>query len=174
MYVKNNSFHLGFSLFELLVVIVIVGVLVSTVSLAFIGDASQQLRSESFRFAKTVELMREYALYDDKSFGLFLEPNAYRVVEYNDNASLWQQTNVRLFNTHTVHGAIGIDFSELNTASQDAAPHLVVHSTGEITPFSVEFFVLDNPDSRWVADSDGLSKVSVRSANAIGEYDERG
>lgn len=73
----------GFSLIEIMVVILIIGMMVSGVSVIFGGKTNEEtLRDEMFRFSATFQFASDYALLNNKELGLVVENNAYGFVEY--------------------------------------------------------------------------------------------
>ncbi len=74
----------AFTLVELLVVLVLVGILASTVILGFTGaDTEQRLKGNAQNLADTIELARQYALQRNREWGLYVQPDSVRFVEFD-------------------------------------------------------------------------------------------
>ena len=157
----------GFTLLELLVVFVIVGLLMGTVVLGFTGaDAEQAMRGTAERIAMRIELARQYALQRNKEWGVYVEDTDYRFAEFDPIQATWVEQAHRPFLSD---GAIerisfrvaveGLDLEQFG-AGEDDLPDIIVFSSGEITPF--EWFVDPEWDSlAWVVSSDGLARATV-------------
>ncbi len=64
----------------MLVVVVIVGMLASTVALGFVGsDREQNLRTEAERLAELIEMARSEAVQRNEEWGLTVQPDGVSV-----------------------------------------------------------------------------------------------
>jgi general secretion pathway protein H len=80
----------GFSLIEILVVIVIIGIIsgIALLSLGILGD-DRQLQTEARRLTSLVELAQDEAMMQGREFGLEFMNDSYRFVEYDPFTSQW-------------------------------------------------------------------------------------
>ncbi len=79
----------GFSLLELLVVIVIISILFTFSTLAIRGTSAEELiQTEARRLDRIVQLAMEEAILKGEEYGLEFKPNSYRFLRYRENK--WQ------------------------------------------------------------------------------------
>src|SRR6056297_2461571 len=80
----------GFTLLEVLVVIVLVAVLSGTVIMGFTGaDTEQRLRGSAEQLAYTIELARQYALQRNREWGMYVRPEAVEFAEFDPEQQTW-------------------------------------------------------------------------------------
>ena len=82
----------GFSLIEILVVVVIVGIVASIalLSVGLVGD-DRELQTEARRFAALVEVAQDEAMLQGREFGLEIMATSYRFVEYDAFTNQWAE-----------------------------------------------------------------------------------
>src|SRR3990167_10840638 len=81
----------GFTLVELLVVIVILGSLIGLAVLSTgIAGPARELRNEAERLAGLIAVLAEEAVLDNREYGLLLQAEGYRVLRYDTLAARWQ------------------------------------------------------------------------------------
>lgn len=160
----------AFTLLELLVVIVIIGVLAGMVVLGSFGMSKERdLRTEAERLALLVELARDQSLQRNESWGMHVRPDGYEFVTYDAVEQAWVEVEAKPFQarntTLTVQLSSKIEqFEQLigETHEERAAlPQIFIFANGEQSPF--EITVTPSWESTpWVVYSDGLSRTSAR------------
>lgn len=150
----------GFSLIEILVVIVIVGIVTSIalLSMGLLGD-DRELQTEARRFAALVEVAQDEAMLQGREFGLELMANSYRFVEYDPFTNQWGElfgddifrlrqlpegTELDLF-LEGQSVLLDPDPARLDAQDDDDArrpietyePHIFVFSSGDVSPFEL-------------------------------------
>jgi general secretion pathway protein H len=82
----------GFSLIEILVVIVIIGIIMSiaVLSITLVGGDSQ-LRDEAQRIVSLVDVARDESLLQGREFGLEFMQTSYRFVEFDPLTLQWSE-----------------------------------------------------------------------------------
>lgn len=78
----------GFTLLELLVVMVIIGITLGTVSFNAMPDERQVLQNDAQRIALLLQLARDEAIVRNRPIAFEAEPDRYRFLLHDDNA--WQ------------------------------------------------------------------------------------
>lgn len=149
----------GFSLLELLVVIVIIGILISFTTLAIRGaDPEDLIKEEAQRFNQLLQLAQEEAIFKGLEYGVAFTPNSYTFLVQIENQ--WRHLDDdRLLRTrelqHNVEIELSVDQTGIvltspnsnpgTTASDDKPelnPQTYLLSSGEITPeFSAKFVI---------------------------------
>lgn len=134
----------GFTLIEILVVIVIIGVILSFATLA-IGDGgrAKQLEQETQRLAWLLTQARYEAIMQAEEFGLLVDVDEYRF--YKLQGQDWQVLQEDIFRPHSlpsgIQSELRIDGNSiiLNKKCQQSscAPQLLLLSSGEFTPFEI-------------------------------------
>jgi len=151
----------GFTLLEVLVVIMIVGLLAGLVGLTQV-DSGQQARREAERLRSLIGLVRADALLNHRDYGLRLEEDRYSVL-LRTNDGRWQPAlqyreqqlpaDIRL----RLH--VEVNLLEPDTPVSGKGPQLLVLSNDEISPFTLRLEQRLTPVLS--LHSDGLEEVRI-------------
>ena len=158
--------HQGFTLIEMLVVVVIIGILAGTIVFNFVGaDREQNLRTEAERLALLIEMARSEAVQRNEECGVSIGPAEYRFLVFDAKRGAWIEQQNRPFQPRTVADmafVVRVDAMTTPAAkSAKDAPLIIMSSSGEQTPFEVEI----TPTWQsipWRVVSDGLSRTSAQ------------
>jgi general secretion pathway protein H len=83
-YLKNTTRQNGFTLIEVMLVIVLVGLMVSVIQFSVSGDkAEETLELSSKRFAGVFEIAAEYGLLNNIELGLMIDKKGYQFLGYD-------------------------------------------------------------------------------------------
>lgn len=83
---KHLKFSQGFTLIEIMVVMVIFGIMVSLVSINFSGQTPEKkLEEASGQFSSIFELAAEYGLLNNREIGLKVERNSYEFLAFSND-----------------------------------------------------------------------------------------
>lgn len=164
----------GFTLFELLVVLVIVGILVTAVTLSVGGDRrGEALARESQRFAALVRLASEQAVLRSEEWAVQVDPDRYRFLRLDETlgqAPEWIPIeDDALFRARELEPGTWLELElegrdmSLVDAGEDEdeeaiKPTLLLLSSGEVSPFVAEFEARDT-DSRFRITSNLLGEL---------------
>ena len=161
---KHKHRQQGFTLIEVMLVIVLIGVMVSAVQFTFSGNKAEQLLEQnSARFAGVFDVAAEYGLLNNIELGLFVQKNTYQFLGY-DGVSWSPIASNPMFEVFTLPEGIEMtlqlddlpieepllfDSSLLINEDQDdnfteveqkkTIPQVYMLSGGDITPFSLTF-----------------------------------
>jgi len=130
----------GFTLLEILVVVVIVGV-ISTAFLFSVGGGRQnQDQDEALRFAALVRLAGQEAMLRSRELAVEFLPQGYRFMQYQDQA--WQPLQDDILRPRVIPEGLFFDVqvegSDMVISADEAQPvRILFFSTGEMTPFEV-------------------------------------
>lgn len=160
----NSRGEHAFTLIEILVVIVIVGIVsaVALLSFGILGD-DRNLQREARRLGSLIELANDEATMQGRDYGLEIMLSGYRFVEHDPLTEQWheiigdetlrarqleEQTEFELFiedrrvllEEEAAETETDEDEDERETDRSlidDYAPHVLILSSGDITPFEL-------------------------------------
>lgn len=156
----------AFTLLEVMLVILLMGLLASAVVISFVADSTEdKLNTETERFQQAVQFIASQAMLKQQEWGFFISTKEYRFLYFD--GSIWLPANEpQLLLPYSLPDGItaqleleGLPGSESNLLSQlnwqqddtleeteaEAAPVLpqvFILSSGEISPFQVVFSAL--------------------------------
>ena len=153
----------GFTLIEVLVVVVIIGIIsaVAVLALGNLGD-DRELQNEARRMTSLIEMASDEATLQGRDFGLELLQRGYRFVEFDPLTEQWSEVfgddlmrprtladntefdlfleDKRVLLKVDAADAKGSDDDDDSSLIQAYVPHVLVLSSGDITPFVLEIF----------------------------------
>ena len=154
----------GFTLIEILVVLVIIGVLTSLVALSISPNKASAQR-ESRRFHQVLEAAREQAVLFNQDLGLELTENSYQVLHWRSQQWWPLQTSIfseyRLAdNLHQTLWVNGLEDEYKADDSDKPQPQILLFATGEVTPFG---WTLKDPaeNSQWRLSANPLGAFNL-------------
>ena len=164
----------GFSFIELLVVVVIIAVFAGAtiLSVGTLGS-DREIDREVFRLRTLLELLREEAVMQNRSYGVLFSETGYRFYIYDPQRLLWFEPiddrflRERLLQEPLSLGLrledrdITLDREFDSEALEAPEPQVVLLASGEMTPFEVAFYrELDGGRILLSAALDGTLEVS--------------
>lgn len=173
----------GFTLIEIMVVVIIVGVVASAAFLSMGALRNDRaLTDEARRFIALAGVASDEAAMQGREFGLELMSGGYRFVEYDAYNEQWADVlgdeTLRLrnleeeleFELYVEGKSILLDDNpaELSNMNEDESPagldpyspHLLIYSSGDATPFELHIF--RNADNyRVVLRGDALGSIEI-------------
>jgi general secretion pathway protein H len=137
----------GFTLVEILVVVVIIGVLSAGLLLSIsLTGRDRDLEKESDRFLALLNYAREQAELQTREYGVILQDDNYEFVSYDMHRGMWRS----IFEDDALRARklpYGLDFKlRVDTRqvvlkkpvdAKDKTPQLMIYSSGELTQFEV-------------------------------------
>jgi general secretion pathway protein H len=165
----------GFTLVEILVVVVIIAIVISLAVLSVgVTGRDSQLDEESRRIAGLVDLLHDRALLEGRDFGLRIEPTAYEFVVYEPRRDRWmtlgQEQEFRhrdlpkgvSFQLELDSQVVVIKPLDRNLSGGDAAPpapQIAIAASGEGTPFRLTL-QREGTTAKASVEGDALGKVT--------------
>jgi general secretion pathway protein H len=169
----------GFTLVEILVVVVIMAVVISLVVLS-VGTTGRdtQIDEESRRIEGLVGLLHERALLEGRDFGLRIEPAAYEFVVYDSFRDRWMMLDQdQEFRHRNLPKGLSFQLQldsqivvikpidrSLGSDTAQPAPQLAIAASGEGTPFRLTL-LRDGTSSKASVDGDALGKITRTSSD---------
>lgn len=171
----------GFTLVELLVVLVILGSLVGLAVLSTgIAGTSRELRGEAERLAGLIGVLVEEAVLDNREYGLRLERGRYQVLRFDEATATWVARSEHLlpewaqlsFELEGEPLRLSGPGGSREVAKQDKdddeeekaaapQPQLLILSSGELSPFRLHLEERRKEGLRLQLESDGFSLPKV-------------
>ena len=175
MVVSSYKSQQGFTLLELLVTLVIVGILITFVAVSFTTNSyKHEIRAEANQLAQRIELVRRVATTHNETWGVSISQSGYRFLKFNPSDETWLESEDRLFRNHDfpMHMFLEFDGNQdiptLIDKYNDLEPEMVVVPGGEMTPFVLNCKHEHSDQSR-VLRSDGLNKVEIFASTEVPE-----
>ncbi len=150
----------GFTLIELLVSVVIIGIVLSiaVLSLGIVSD-DRDIRKEARRLMSILEVAQDDAVLQGREFGIEFLLESYRFVEYDSYSGQWlaifdedllrtrqlpEELEFRLYleDKRILLDELPIELAseadeDATTAVRNYAPHVLIFSSGDMTPFEL-------------------------------------
>lgn len=175
---QTRARHTGFTLIEILVVLVVVGLLASLAVMTMGGSSrDREMENEIRELYLLMQTASEQAVLNNTELGLILEEEGYRFVAWEGQSGEWKVPGEPMFRMRglpdwvTVTEYIENDTPRLASDEDRLRPDVVFFSSGETTPFELEF-TLGSDDSRMhTIASDGFSPMEWRYPGSEGNDD---
>ncbi len=131
----------GFTLLEILVVVLIIGIVLSLATLAFRDDTAERLQTEARRLAALITLASQEAVLQGREFALAFAPGDYRFQVLEEAKWVDVRDTVlrqrRLPEDITAFLEIEGETLPATPEDKDQPPRVYLLSSGEVTPFTL-------------------------------------
>ncbi len=151
----------GFTLIEVLVVLVIIGIMVGLVGVRMMPDDDRVLRGEAERLALLLEQARDQAVASGEPIAFSVEPGRYRFWALDADNQWAPREGDDLLQDRALPGGVQLAALQVNQASLAPGGRLMFLPSGSGTPFTADL-VLNAAHARISGDSLGRVKVEVR------------
>ena len=132
----------GFTLWEIIVVVIIVTISVSAIlfSTSFTGK-SDDLKILGKDLSKTMRLLYQEAIFENKNYAISINNQGFKVLEYDGQD--WAESDQSFFRKVNLNESqkSRLLIEDLVVKSVDQSkpvPHILILSSGEMTPFEWE------------------------------------
>jgi general secretion pathway protein H len=164
-----NNKTSGFTLLELLIVILIIGVIISFATLA-IGDKKQQvLRQEMKQLAALIQFTQQEAIFKNQDLAIHFTEHSYHF--YLLSASHWQRLKKSPFHTRQlaagINAELNIEDENIQLTATESIPQLLILSNGEISPFSIYLWHEADEYQRLVLTGNLLGELEIKMENQL-------
>jgi general secretion pathway protein H len=157
----------GFTLIELMVTLVIMGLLAGLASMSIGGNAHRQARDEADRLFKLLGYVSDEAAMQGEEYGVLVEDDRYSVLRFDSETETWAEAGERHLAPHPLPGTVRIELQldepvrlasgTGSGADEGLRPEVLVLSSGEISAFDIAFRAgdADEPAARLRSDGSG-------------------
>lgn len=158
----------GFTLVELLVVLLIIGVLLGITLLSPIAGSTQKTtQQQAGRLQVLFEQVRDKALLENAEYGFSIDEDGfYRWWVMPLESKEWLVISESPFHPYKAPESIELSLNAAEGALpaqdiNDSGPSIVFYSDMQVTPFSLSVIPIENNKQTVVLHTDGLSDIEV-------------
>lgn len=132
----------GFTLIEVMVVVVIMSIMIGTVALTFPNSNNDLLKEDADRFIALVSLAQDEAILQSRSLAIAIDDEGYSFFRREDKQ--WSPFQEEPFKARKLSGLVTSELylegiSIKLKASQKTKAQIVIYPSGEVTPFTYSF-----------------------------------
>lgn len=148
----------GFTILELLVVVLIIGIVVSLATLSVGGNESRALRDEAQRLSALLELAAQESILNAWELALEVDGEAYRFLIYSAEEEKWLPLDEEVFRQRELPPGMALKAlvegqqPEEGKFGETEASRIFILSSGEMSPFSLTVKLEDGPSYELVGD----------------------
>lgn len=160
----------GFTLIEVLVVLVVIGIVIAMVGVNLAPDPRQSLDTEARRLALLLEQARDEAMSSGSSIAFSAEGQRYTFWQRQaepgpDGIRPWKEAIAsELFHPRRLSGAISVDDLRINRQAADKeAQKIVFAPSGMMLPFSL---TLGLGEHRIVIEGSTVGRIEVKQGDS--------
>lgn len=131
----NNK---GFTLIEILVVLLIIGITMGFALMSF-GDFGEKRRIivAAEQFTQYVKLVQQQAILETSTLGINFKNDSYQVLRFKAPASWSPLPAKSIFHRQHFPRGLVINLKKANT--KPGTPIIIINSSGDMTPFTLDF-----------------------------------
>jgi general secretion pathway protein H len=137
--VKSQHRSRGFTILEILVVVGVISVIASTILLnTNLSRPETKIKNHASTVGKTLQLLLQEAILEDKNYALSLVPDGYLILEYDGSEWLPSKDKylLKLQKRHDFEDELIIDNSIISVEKTDKPlPHILMLASGEMSVF---------------------------------------
>ncbi|MCL9684612.1 GspH family T2SS minor pseudopilin variant LspH [Legionella maioricensis] len=129
----------GFTLIEILIVIVIIGITVGFALITF-GDfgESRRILFSVDQLVNALKLAQQQAILETSTLGLRINNNSYQILRFQ-NASNWEPISNKGIFKVTYFPKNTVIILKTNNKPLPGSPSIIINSSGDMTPFTLSF-----------------------------------
>ncbi len=158
--------HNGFTLLELLVVLVIIGILLTMASLSVGGGSEQrQLREEAKRITALLALAADEAILKNQELLLAIEPDGYAFLTQDEKGKWIPVDSTGSLRPRELPEGVSLSvaveepLATAKKADEEEPGQIWILSSGEMTPFTLTLHIKDGVDYQLHGDLIGNLKL---------------
>lgn len=162
----------GFTLIEIMVVVVIVAVLISAVALSFPPVGDKLLKENANRFSALMSLAQDEAILQSTELAVEITPTGYSF--YQNEGNSWVSFSDAPFSKRQLPAEIStklyLDGISIDLKDRDKdKPQVVILSSGEMTPFTYTLQFKDQSEIKLKVDANGEIENTFSQKKSVAE-----
>jgi len=128
----------GFTLIEILVVVLIIGITLGFAMMAF-GDFGEKRRIviSAEQFANYVKLVQQQAILETSTLGISFKNNTYQVLRFQPPSSWSPMQATHIFRQQQFPKGVMINLRHAKI--KPGTPTIIINSSGDMTAFTLDF-----------------------------------
>lgn len=145
----RNRFHQGFTLLEILLVVLIVSIMtVVGTNLVNSQSVEREILNQAQKFSDDLTYVCEKAVLENQAYGIEFYANAYQVLRYQQPEWLLVESQkAALINAaievNLLLDGLSQDLEQVDTLQAQALPHIICQSDGSFNAFELRFIAVD-------------------------------
>ena len=160
---NNPAAARGFTLIEVLVVIVLIAIIMSTVMAGFVGiDEQQEVEGYVERMVTRIEMARDRAVQRNREWGIYVERDTLAFAEFDERNGEWIPRHERAYQHEDGEADYRYDVkveAYQGDSDEEELPDIILFSSGEVTPFELIISSETYATAPWTLSSDGFTRT---------------
>ncbi len=157
----------GFTLIEILVVMLIVSIMMGIAAVKLPGNSSaMELKQESERLVALFTMASDEAVISGRELGFNIKKERYTFYEFRDATENWVSLEEAPYQARSVAPGVELllkpEGSTTLRQSKKKTPSILFLSSGEVTPFELTVFRANESGSGYIISTDGFSGFETR------------
>lgn len=130
----------GFTLFELIVILLILTVVIGLVGLNLTRDAADQLKDEAQRLALVLQAAEQEAILNGRVYVVAVARDGYQVLTPDDKGKLGKISNDALYRPYRLPDGMAISAASVDGVPAAAArADILIDPSGLLPAFTIDF-----------------------------------
>jgi general secretion pathway protein H len=148
----NRNVQRGFTLFELLIVVAIIGISVNIILISSsLVKGSDSLKQVGQNLEKVVKLLRQEAVFENRNYAISIHHKGYSILEFNGEE--WTIVEESFFRKYKfpegLFSRLAVEGEKITTVEIDKAkPHILILASGEMSNF--EWIIEDDKSKTFI------------------------
>jgi len=155
----------GFTLIELVVVLLIVTIVLGVVGVNLNPDRESAVREEAKRLVLLIQTAQQDAILQGRILAVAFESQGYQFLAINDKRELKPLPTDGVLHPRSLPAGIAISGVDIDGAPETETPRLVLLPTGELPAFTI---TLSQGDIRWQVQGKFTGEISALAMAAPG------
>ncbi|VAX14510.1 hypothetical protein MNBD_GAMMA24-888 [hydrothermal vent metagenome] len=167
----------GFTLLEILVVIVLLGIIMTVAVISIGNTQSGKLQEDMRRLLQIMRLAQEEAIINQQTLAVKFSIHGYALQRYDRKAKIWVSvTDPDFFRARKLDEDYKIrlvqDGLSVSLSDKDSGK-VLMYSSGEMTPFELDISLPDS-NINYHLSGDLMGKLRIKDLPAYGSTEEEG